>query len=370
MILHLLTDDKFADYAIQQFSAPAMQSEFVLVPSNNMMEHVKLIEQCTIVRQKSPEFDVLLNRLDQYTGIIFHGLFWGGWQTPILQKTPKNVKVAWMFWGGEIYSRTDQYDVFLAPITKALNDIHKRHKKIKEDTSSEIPLSLFRRIDFCLTDEKEEYEYATQYTNGSFEHLWYNYYSIDRTVGTLFNSRCDGINIWIGNSAAEKNNHLDVLWTIFKQGLHKKYNDRDIIIPLSYGAPWIASLVAKVSRFVFGKRVRILTTYMPIEEYNALMLTCSAIILGYTQPAAQGNIITALWLGMRVYLSENNMTYRYFKRIGCKIYSIERDLNGKNPDIFAPMRQEDLDTNRAVLREWYSKENMHKCNLEIVKALS
>ena len=32
--------------------------------------------------------------------------------------------------------------------------------------------------------------------------------------------------------------------------------------------------------------------------------------------------------------------------------------------------QEDIDINRTVLRKWYSKEEMHKRNLEIVKALS
>lgn len=370
MILHLLTDDKFADYAIAQFSAPEMQSDFVLIPSNNAMELVKQIDRCAIIKPFSPEFETLLNRLDQYTGIILHGLFWGQWQTPILVRVPKNVKVAWMFWGGEIYSRAEQYDLFLAPITKALNNIHKRYKHIKEDTSWEIPLSLYKRIDYCLTDMHEEYEYANQYTGGSFDHLWYNYYSLDRTVGALINSRCQGHNIWIGNSAAEKNNHLDILWAIFKQGLHRKYKDSEVIIPLSYGAKWMANIVAKVSRFIFGKRANILTTYMPLEEYNAMMLSCSTIILGYTQPAGQGNIITGLWLGMRVYLSEKSFAYDYFKRIGCKLYTIEHDLKRNNKDVFAPMSDEDVALNREILKQRYSIPAMHKKNLEIVKALS
>ena len=157
MILHLLTDEKFTDYAIAQFSAPEMQSEFVLVPSNNIMEHVKLIDKCTIVRQNSPEFKELLNRLGEYTGIIFHGMFWGRWQTPILQKVPKNVKVAWVFWGGEIYSRQEYYNLFLAPLTRFANKLHAHKHNVVKDTAWEIPLSLFNRIDYCLTDEHEEY---------------------------------------------------------------------------------------------------------------------------------------------------------------------------------------------------------------------
>ena len=370
MILHLLTDEKFTDYAIAQFSAPEMQSEFVLVPSNNIMEHVKLIDKCTIVRQNSPEFKELLNRLGEYTGIIFHGMFWGRWQTPILQKVPKNVKVAWVFWGGEIYSRQEYYNLFLAPITRFANRLHERKKNIKVSTAWEIPLSLFNRIDYCLTDAREEYMLGKSLACCRFEHLWYNYYSIEETIGALADKQCSGNNVLIGNSSAIKNNHLDVLWRLQKSGLARSLSDSKIIIPLSYGDQWIRNLVIKVGRWMFGNRLLALTDYMPRDEYNALMLSCSTMIIGYTQPAAQGNIITGLWLGMRVYLSEKCASYDYFNRIGCKIYSIERDLNRKNQDAFAPMKQKDIDTNRTVLRKWYSKEEMYKRNLEIVKALS
>ena len=370
MILHLLTDEKFTDYAIEQFSAPEMQSEFVLVPSNNAMEHVKLIDRCTIVRQNSPEFDALLNRLDQYTGIIFHGMFWGRWQTPILQRIPANVKIAWMFWGGDVYSRHEFNSLFLAPITRLANRLRNCKKSVKIDTSWEIPLSLFNRIDYCLTDAHEEYMLGKSLACCRFEHLWYNYYSIEETIGNLADKQCSGNNVLIGNSSAIKNNHLDVLWILRKRGLVRCLSDSNVIIPLSYGDQWIRNLVIKVGKWMFENRLFALTDYMPRDEYNALMLSCSTMIIGYTQPAAQGNIITGLWLGMRVYLSEKCASYDYFNRIGCKIYSIERDLNSKNPDAFAPMKQEDIDTNRAVLRKWYSKEEMHKRNLEIVKALS
>lgn len=370
MILHLLTDEKFTDYAIKQFSAPEMQSEFVLVPSNNMMEHVKLIDQCTVVRQNSAEFDALLNRLEQYTGIILHGLFWGKWQTRLLQRVPTHVKVAWMYWGGEIYSRHEFNNQFMAPITILLDRLHKRKKKIVLDTKWEIPLELYKRIDYCLTDVEEEYALGKKLTCGKFNHLWYNYYSIERTVGSLMDEQCNGNNIMLGNSSSLKNNHIDVLWTLFKEGFLRKMPNSKVIIPLSYGELWVRNMVKQAGNFLLGNRMHILETYIPREEYNGLMLSCSTMILGYWQPAAQGNIITALWLGMRVYLSEKSVSYDYFKRIGCKIYSIEHDLNRKNPNVFAPMMQEDIDTNRAVLGKWYSKEEMHKRNLEIVKALS
>ncbi len=370
MILHLLTDDKFADYAIKQFSAPEMQSEFVLVPSNNAMELVKQIDRCAIIKPFSPEFDALLNQLDQYTGIILHGLFWGQWQTPILERVPKNVKVAWMFWGGDIYSRHEFNNLFLAPITRFANWLHERKRNIKVSTAWEIPLSLFNRIDYCLTDAHEEYMLGKKLARSRFEHLWYNYYSIEETIGALVDKQCCGNNVLIGNSSAIKNNHLDVLWILRKRGLVRRLSNNKVIIPLSYGDQWIRNLVIKVGKWMFDNRLLALTDYMLRDEYHALLLSCSTMIIGYTQPAAQGNIITGLWLGMRVYLSEKCASYDYFNRIGCKIYSIEHDLNSKNPDAFAPMKQDDIETNRSVLRKWYSKDEMHKRNLEIVKALS
>ena len=366
MILHLLTDEKFTDYAIKQFSAPEMNSEFVLVPSNNAMEHVKLINQCTIVRQSSPEFEDLLNRLGEYTGIIFHGMFWGRWQTPILQKVPKHVKIAWYFFGGDIYSRHNVDNQFLAPITGFLYRWHDWRKKSAVDTSWEIPIGLYKRVDYCLTSIEEEYNFARQYTGASFEFLWYTCYSLEETIGSLLDSKCVGNNVWIGNSAAEKNNHFDVIWALLKNGLLRKSGNEKVIVPLSYGSPWIRNLILKFGKFFFWNRMMALTEFMPREEYNALMLSCSTILLGSYEPAAHGNIITALWLGMRVYLSEKSMAYTFFKRIGVHIYSIESDLKKYQ---FAPLSEEERTENRKILTNWYSRQHVMDAVKEVVNAL-
>ena len=366
MILHLLTDEKFTDYAIAQFSAPEMESEFVLIPSNNMMEQVKLIDRCTVIRQLSPEFEALLNRLDQYTGVMFHGMFWGKWQTPILRRVPKNVKVAWYFYGGDIYSRNGLEPIFLAPITGFLYRLHERKKNVTVDTSWEIPIDLYKRVDYCLTAEQEEYEFAKRYTNASFEYLWYTCYSLEETVGALMDSQCNGGNVWIGNSAAEWNNHFDVFWALRKNGLLHKLKDEKVIIPLSYGSPWVRKLVLKVSKLLLGKRMQALTDFMSREEYNALMLSCSTMILGYWEPAGQGNIITALWLGMRVYLSEKSIAYNFFKRIGAQIYSMESDLKKYQ---FTPLSEEERAENRKVLTKWFSKQHVMESVQNVVHAL-
>lgn len=371
MILHLLTDEKFTDYAIQQFSALKMKSEFVLIPHNGMMHYVKQLDRCMIVHRNAEEMGNLLNRLHQYSGIILHGMHWGTWQAEVLKRVPASVKVAWMFWGGEIYGRSDCGLPRYAPITNLF--VHLREfAKGKDkcyDRSWELPIDLYKRVDFCLSDEREEYEFAKQFTDASFEYLWYNYYSIEETVGSLLDYQSKGNNIWLGNSAAIGNNHFDALWSIYKCSRCLK-GEGHVIVPLSYGSQWVRNIVLRLGCVLLGKRMQALTEFMPREEYNALMLSCSTLIINSWTPLAQGNIITALWLGMRVYLSNRCMTYHYLKRIGCQIYSIEHDLNRRNPEVFAPMKKEDINANRAILLKWYSKAEMHKRNLEIVKALS
>lgn len=366
MILHLLTDEKFTDYAIQQFSTPEMESEFVLIPSNMELHLVKQIDKCTIIKQNSPEFEDLLNRLGEYSGIMLHGMFWGWWQSKILERVPNNVKVAWYFWGGDIYSRHELHHSFLAPKTYRLQRFHDIWRKSKKAATWEIPSELYKRVDYCLTAEQEEYEYAKQYTGASFDYIWYTCYSLEETVGSLMNSRCEGNNVWFGNSAAIKNNHLDVFWFIWRNRLLGDSKIGQIIMPLSYGEHWNRRIILKLGHLLFGKRMVALTEFMPRNEYNALMLSCSTMIIGYWEPAGQGNIITALWLGMRVYLSEKSIAYNFFRRIGAQIFSIESDLKKYQ---FTPLSEEVRAENRKVLTKWFSKQHVMEAVQNVVNAL-
>ena len=367
MILHFLTDEKFSDYVVQQFSAPEMKSDFVCLNTSGDMDYVKMRDQILVMSPYTEGFSRFLEHMGDYSAIVLHGMHWGPWQSYILRKVPDHVKVAWYFWGGEIYGRHELKDRFYAPLTKFLYKLHTFKNRDKRDLSWELPLELYKRVDYCLTAEQEEFEFAKQFTGASFEYLWYNCYSIDETVGALMNSQCEGNNIWIGNSAAAENNHFDVLWMLWKIGMHRKLKEEKVIIPLSYGSQWMRNIVLKYGRILLGKRMQALTEFMPREEYNKLMLSCSTMIIGYWEPAAQGNIITALWLGMRIYLSEKSMTYSFFKRLGANVFSIESDLKKYQ---FTPLSEEVRAENRRVLSKWFSKQHVMESVQNVVNELS
>jgi len=372
-ILHIITNDKFSDYAIKQFSTPEMCSEFVLIPVNEISceTEIKHMASVIVMKPDSDDYINLLHRLGDYSCVILHGLFWGNWQSRIIETVPSTTKLAWVFWGGELYNRSDLRSTFLAPITKLLCDFRSIFKGKQPSCHWQIPIEQFRRIDYCITSLEEEYEFAYKYIgNPDLKHIWYAYYSIEDTIGTeLMKQRCSGDNIWFCNSVAENVNIFDGLCYLRRPCVRKDIKKSKIITPVSYGEPWVRNIVLKWGERLFGDNFMPLKHYLPREEYNSMMLSCSTMILPYLEPAAHGNILTALWLGMRVYLSEKSMSYTYFTRIGCKVYSIEYDLV-ERADRFMPQTDVELKQNRKVLLDLYGREHTMQMVRETVQELS
>ena len=165
MILHLLFDDKFGEYAVRQFSKPEMCSEFILVTHSKAPDCSHKYEGVKVVFEDQEGFQSLLHHLGEYKAIIFHGLFYP-WQERVLLAVPENVKVAWAFWGGEIYGRKDIADNYLSASSKRLRrkQILKRLIKCKKVSNRyEVPFELLRRIDYCLTDIPEDFSFVKRY---------------------------------------------------------------------------------------------------------------------------------------------------------------------------------------------------------------
>ena len=228
---------------------------------------------------------------------------------------------------------------------------------------------MYQKIDYCLTAQQEEFLFASNYIlSDRIKHIWYTYYSIEKTVGVLIDKQCFGNKLWFCHNATVESNALDALYRfIFFKKFRNRIRNVSVIMPLSYGNPWIKNLMMKFCPWIFRHDFMPLTSFMKREEYNALMLSCSAMILPSYRPAGQGNIITALWLGMRVYLSEKSISYVYFKRIGVSIYSFESDF----PKFGCTrISDEEMKENRLVLYKTFGQDSIDKAVASVVSALS
>lgn len=368
MILHLLFDSKFGEYAIRQFSDSIMCSDFVLVTGSNNQVNSEQYRNVRIIKEDEEEFSSLLCQLGDYKAIVLHGLFYP-WQERVLTAVPHHVKVAWVFWGGDLYGRKDMEKCFLSVSSRRLLSIQNIKRAFRGRTvfsKYEIPLDLIKRIDYCLTDIPEDFAFAKSYLKSDIQELWYNYYSIEETIGDLVDSKCDGNNVMVGNSCSLTCNHLDGLKMVRKLKLPAKAK---VYVPLSYGEAWLKKAVSKWGSLLLGDRFTPLMSFLPRDKYNMIIKSCSIVIMPHYRPQAFGNILTALWLGSRVFLSERNKLFSFFKRIGTIVFSIEHDLSSSGI-VLGPLSEVERKQNRDAISSLYRKEVMYTKNLQIVSVLN
>ena len=368
MILHLLFEDKFEEYAVKQFSEEEMCSEFVVISFRKTSSCSVSSNKVKTIRDVSEEFKELLSNLGNYKAIIFHGLF-HPWQERVLCAVPPEVKVAWVFWGGDIYGRKELKPNYLCLSSKFLVVLQKLSKVVtrkKENPPYEIPYSLFKRIDYCLTDIHEDFVFVKEYLKSDIQEIWYNYYSIEETLGDMADSTISGNDVLVGNSSSIECNHLHG----FRLIRHLKLGESKVVVPLSYGELWLKNKLLVIGRALLGSHFFPLLDFIPREEYNQIIQKCSAVVMPHYRPQAFGNILTALWIGSRVYLSERSVLYAYFKRIGAVVFSLEHDLKRSDSQVLSPLSENERQQNRNAIEKYYSKEVMREKNLELVKILN
>lgn len=365
MILHFINDDKFTDYAISQFSNKEVTSVFIVVSySGNETQHIKQSEKIKTVKWKSSEYSSLLKQISKYKAIILHGLF-DPWIEEIIEHTPDKIKIAWVFWGGEIYGRPDLKNKYITLENRLLclfRNLWIKTKGKKENNKFYISKKKLNRIDYCLTDISEDFQFVKSYLhNSKMKELWYNYYSIEETVGQLMDSYINNENILVGNSCTIENNHLNAFRKIKKFNLSNK----KVIVPLSYGSPWLRRFLIKRGKIILRDSFYPLTDFLERDIYNQHLLSCNVAIMNHYRHQAMGNIITALWLGSRVYLSKKSTTYTCLKRLGIIIYAVEDDLIPSFQDVLLPLTKSQQTHNREILIREYGGKNMNQ-KIEII----
>lgn len=370
MILHLLPDDRFSDYVVNQFLRATSNSTFlvVLLDSDNL-KHIENKDKISVAIYNSEYYKHILADLSKFNAIIVHGFFYS-WQEEIVLVAPKETKVTWVFWGGEIYGRSDlrmnylsnksKILFYLRKFKKGLFDFHKQLEMYFVDKNT------FNRIDYCLTDVHEEYEFIKLYSKSSMKELWYNYYSIEETVGVLKDKHIKGNNILVGNSSTLENNHLDA----FKKLIKFELRDRKVITPLSYGQKWLMRFVYKKGKRTFKTSFFPLMNFISLEEYNDILLTCSVVIMNHYRPQAMGNLLTALWMGAKVYMSKRSCLYDYFKRLDIIVFSIEDELKPSNKEALTLLSDESVEHNRLILMQEYGRDNMMIKIRELINVLN
>lgn len=368
MILHISCDDQFVRYVDKQFMDDSLSSRLIVCDYKSTPSRAKNAPHMEYIQVRSKEFESLKESLGKFNGVIFHGLF-GAWSTELLDAVPSHVKIGWVCWDAEVFSRYEEELKYQKPLTRIIRRIKRIFSffknKCKVKTAYFVPKKYFGKIEYCLCDMPQEAEAANKCFSTQLKWLPYNYYSINETIGELRNKRIEGRCVFLGNCCTYNNNHIDAFLHI-----HPLIKDRFVITPLSYGDMGLLKYVLFFGRLLLGNNFVPITQYLSLDEYNSMMLSCSVMIMNHGSPAAQGNIITGLWLGMRVYLNKNSITYKFFKSLGVHIFSIEDDLNKRNPNALASLSEDEIIHNQSILDAYYGDSVTKERVINILKYLN
>ncbi len=325
-ILHLMVLDKFLppfiDFVSENFDI--WEQKFVFLGKEEYKygltkEHpVEWID----LNKGSDAFKILLY-MDSAKKIILHGL----WSEPLLYLLHRVQRLLpkcyWVMWGGDFYFPEKQ---------------------------SWIRKHLIKSISHFVTYVRGDYELVKKWygsTGKYHECLMYpSNVFFDNGVKTKQDTT---INIQVGNSATDTNNHFEAFNKL------AKFIDENIRIycPLSYGDKKYAEEVILYGKKLFGEKFIPITEFMPLEKYLDFLGSMDIAIFPHNRQQGMGNIIKLLGMGKKVYLRKNTTHWELFEVLGIKIYDLDEIS-------LEPMDEKVRSNNISKVKQYFSEEKLRE----------
>lgn len=363
-IIHFITDEKFLNDTIYLFEdIDFVENRYcVITESNTPFRYLKY----DIVERVLPsKVEDLISSLN-CDAVILHNLSSLSWK--FYNKINKRIKLIWFSWGFDIYS--NKYpekplvkipNLVLANYLDKSNRLYELRDRLRERRKQVKDIICFKwnrlsykpfenalsRIDYFAGVYDEEYELIKRNHFINAKPFKFNYPNTpDRYRAedvNEFTEQREGT-IQIGNCASILGNHAYA----FSCLNNLKLGNRKILVPLSYaGTTAYINYVRNLGEKLFSSSFNPLINFIPYEEYVKLTSSVSVAIYCIYRQAAVGNIIMNLWDGVKVFMPEDSMNYKHFKSLGCKVYSVEKDLN--QFEIDTPLSREEILNNRRVV---------------------
>ena len=363
-IVHFTTDEKFINGAMSTFELafPGQNKLYLLKPKSN--PKVKYIDSKYITKEFIYNDKIFLDyiSLSQTADwVILHGMNQTWAKVMLSVDTTHIINV---IWGAEIYGNPFMYKKntlgedtrklksfnskfsFKASIIYLLNTIGFKKYLTKKNVQKLIKeaYSNSKSIAMLYSEELQIYR-DNNVLLKPVNFLKFGYYPIEYFANQLdINSKL-GNNILVGNSSSYTNNHLE----IFNKLKNISIEGKKVIVPLSYGDPELKNYIVNKGHSLFKEQFNPILDFMPLVDYNKLIQSCDVVIMNHYRQQAVGNIISAVYIGAKVFLNPENSAYHYLKNLGCHVFEIEKDLNTQE-DLIG-LTEEQIEQNRTLLKE-------------------
>lgn len=360
MILHIFhKGNSFTKHGIQCFESANIDSQY-LVPPSEITNYTSSAPNVLSFPISSKEYYSLINsKLNNYKLILFHGLL--GTNTQVFRdiiKIQNHPQTAWIIYGGELTEAALIPSKFLGPKTTMIYyrtgpyRIIFPIKRLLSRLSGHSIYTMLKKTNYAVHFMKEEIDVCNKQLRMNKAALWFTYVMLEEFIGKDFiNQRVvkDG-NILIGNSASFTSNHAEV----FHMLKYVKLNNKKVIVPLNYGNASYKKYINSLGNKLLGDHFSPINELLSSSDYHNTLLSCSCMILNHHRQQALGNIITALWLGSKVYINDNISTYAFFKSHGITLFSLNNEFDPNKPDCFSALTEIETSQNREILKSIFS----------------
>ena len=376
MIVHLLRIERFLNYAVDYFEEanPGNNTYYFICGKDRPAIRPDIEGKVEIIEKDSAQYQNLLDNCGKYDIFIFHSLQKDFF--PIIDRIPENKTLCWIIFGMELYGNFNalEKNIYL-PDTKRfyrysktgiINYFKPYYRNLTGELDNERKyLKYFKRMTHLAAFVTNLYDILRDLGVTQLKYIKFGYYSIEDTVGNqLFDKYAEGEDVFLGNSATFSNNHLDALHSLKDIPL----GNRRLVVPLSYGNQEVVKKVTSQGRKLFGDAFVPLLDYLSREEYNQWLLSCKFVIMNFLRSQGRGNVLSALWLGAKVFLQEEFSYFQEFRNMGIKVFSM-KEFDNPGEDVFSPLTPDEMKSNRDILWTYFNRKEMVKHTRNLVKEL-
>lgn len=334
MILHIIPDEKWTQPFIEKINMLfSSDDHFFWVYSNQKikyfdLEDIKKYPNIYVYVGKVFGGNDICNIIRKCDLVILHSLFFQLSDLVSIAKI-ENVKTVWFIWGGDLY------DTYYAAHTFPFNPVNiiREHYRKK----------IISKLTGVIAIDGDYQQLRTWYhTNAKQLFAQYTYKLVDKKSNAVFTRKKEKIRILVGHSATRTCQHI-LVFNI----LAKFAGKVEIISPLAY--PSDKSYIDKVIRVgtqIFGNDFIPMTNYMNYDEYIAMLSGIDIAVFNNNRQQGNGNIISMLYLGKKVYVSSQNSLYSHYKQLGCSIFEFSNNIDDSFLDL---LNSDEAAINEAII---------------------
>ncbi len=366
MVLHVFNNESaFLDLGITSYTNAKIASHFAVFGKEESPKFLNDGQDVEYHKIGSDSYQQFLSAVESkgYKLIIFHGLLANNIQvaTDLLKLGIQGIKTGWIIYGAEIPNAKLKIDHFHGPKTRKL---YYRLKPIRyilpivkafEFLRKYNTKSIIKKMDYFVHFMPEEIEWVEGQMSVKKQHLWSIYIMLEDYIGPELYDRSvsNQKNIMIGNSSSFTSNHVELIDAL--KG--RIPSDFKVHVPLNYGNKGYGSYVKNYGTAQLGSQFVPMMDRLPRDEYNEFLLSCPFVFMNHYRQQALGNILTALWMGAKIYLNEDISTYVYLKRLGFHIFSITKFFESEKLELEI-LGKAEVEHNRELMMQHFSRESV------------